>query len=194
MTKKIDEILHDLKNKMKPERFHHTLGVMYTAANLAYAHNCDPNKAILAGALHDCAKLESLGDYISKCNEIGIPVPEYAKKSPHLLHAQLGEYFAQTIYGVQDQEVLHAISVHTTGCPDMSLLDKIIYVADYIEPGRFPYEGIAKLRATAYKDLDMAIVLESKNVLEYIAERGFTTDPRTEETYNHYLELINRRE
>ena len=193
MNNQIEEILLDLKPKMKPERYHHTIGVMYTAANLAYAYDYDANKALLAGALHDCAKLVGVNDYIDECRHFHIPVPEYCFSSPHLLHADLGAYYAKNRYHVEDEEILHAILVHTTGCKNMSLLDKILYLADYIEPGRTPYSGIEKLRKAAYKDRDYAVFLEAANVLECLKERNFAQDPRTRETYEYYAEILNRR-
>lgn len=193
MNYTIDTILQDLKPQMKPERYNHTIGVIFTAANLAYAHHCDSQKAMLAAALHDCAKITSISDYISECKRLEIPIPEYTYESPHLLHAQIGAKYASTKYKVYDEEVIHAIHVHTTGCPNMTLLDKILYLADYIEPGRYPYHGIDKLRYKAYHDLDYAVYLEADNVLEYIKSKGFTQDPRTKETRDFYLDILNRR-
>lgn len=186
MTPQIDNILKELKPKMKPERYAHTIGVMFTAANLAYAHNADAKKAMLAGALHDCGKLIGIHDYITVCKEKNIPIRECAYKSPYLLHADLGAYFAQNDYHVEDEEVLHAILVHTTGCPNMSLLDKIIFLADYIEPLRHPFDGLDHLRKVAYEDLDHAVFLECENVISYIKSRGLTMDPITRETYEYY--------
>lgn len=186
MNEKISQILSVLNEKMKPERFEHTIGVMYTAANLSYAYGYDADKAMMAAALHDCAKRAGLNDYIKECKSHNIAIREAAYKSPHLLHADLGEYLARTEFGIEDQEILHAIRVHTTGCPNMNLLEKILYVSDYIEPGRTPFDGIEEIRKAAYEDLDYAVYLETKNVIEYISERGFTMDPLTLETYNFY--------
>lgn len=193
MKKEIQDILNTLKPKMKPDRFYHTIGVIYTAANLAYAYDYDADKAMLAAALHDCAKLIGANDYIEECKRLHIPIAEYSYDSPHLLHADLGAYYAKEEYGVTDEEVLHAILVHTTGCPNMGLLDKILYLADYIEPGRFPYKGIDELRKAAYTDIDYAVYLEAENVLEYLKEREFAQDPRTKETYKYYASILNRR-
>ncbi|MBE5906907.1 MAG: HD domain-containing protein [Lachnospiraceae bacterium] len=193
MTIEVEEILTSLKNKLKPERYHHTIGVMFTAANLAYAYGFDADKAILAGALHDCAKLAESIDYIDECKRAGIEVPTFCYDNPALLHADLGAVYAKEQYHIEDEEILHAIRVHTTGCSNMSMLDKILYLADYIEPGRYPYDGIEQLRHTAYKDLDYAVLLESENVLSYLKARGCVTDPRTQETYEYYKAVIESR-
>lgn len=189
MNEDITRILSELKEKMKPERYEHTIGVMYTAANLSYAYGYDEKKAMMAAALHDCAKQVALTDYVKECKRRSISIPETAYKSPHLLHAALGAYLAKYEFKIEDEEILHAISVHTTGCPNMSLLDKIIYVSDYIEPGRTPFDGLDRIRRAAYKNLDYAVFLECENVIEYISQRGFTMDPLTLETYNFYKNM-----
>lgn len=193
MNKQIEDILLSLRPIMKAERYHHTIGVMYTAANLCYAHGYDADKALLAGALHDCAKTSGAQDYIEECKRYGIRIPAFCYESPHLLHADLGAVYARELYHITDEEILHAIRVHTTGCPNMSMLDKILYLADYMEPGRFPYEGIDRLRKAAYEDIDYAVLLETENVLEYVKARGFTQDPRTQETHDYYLSILNNR-
>ncbi|MCR4955871.1 MAG: bis(5'-nucleosyl)-tetraphosphatase (symmetrical) YqeK [Lachnospiraceae bacterium] len=193
MNKEIQTILDDLQMKMKESRFRHTLGVMHTAASLAYCYEYDANKAMLAAALHDCAKITGLNDYVSECKKYHISFPKVCLKSPHLLHADLGAYFAKEVYHVNDQEILHAIKVHTTGCPNMNLLDKIIFIADYIEPGRPDFDGITAIRYNAFHNIDKAVLLETENVLNYIKKQGFAIDERTVETYNYYKKLIDRR-
>ena len=128
------EIQKDLKNKLKPARYEHTLGVSDTAQHLAKIHGYDCAKAALAGLLHDCAKYMADDKKIALCREYGVSISDAEYKNPSLLHAKCGAILAEHEYQIIDFDILHAIRVHTTGVPDMSLLDKIIFIADYIEP------------------------------------------------------------
>ena len=149
-----EEIKKDLKNLLSEKRFEHTLGVEYTSACLAMRYGADMEKARMAGLLHDCAKYLSADDKIAYSKRFGMPMSKYEKKNPELLHAKLGACFAHTKYGVTDPEILSAITWHTTGKPDMSLLDKIVYVADYLEPNRNQAPNLPEVRELAFRDLD----------------------------------------
>ena len=140
------EIQKDLKNKLKPARYEHTLGVSDTARHLAEIHGYDSVKAALAGLLHDCAKYMSDDKKIALCREYGISISDAEYKNPSLLHAKCGAILAEHEYQIIDFNILHAIRVHTTGVPDMSLLDKIIFIADYIEPNRDKAPHLKELR------------------------------------------------
>ncbi|MCD7709490.1 MAG: bis(5'-nucleosyl)-tetraphosphatase (symmetrical) YqeK, partial [Clostridiales bacterium] len=131
---KLLEMRKMLKKDLDRERYEHTKGVMYTAASLAMAHGYSIKKAMLAGLLHDCAKCLPTEEKVRLCKSHHIPVSKIEKESPGLLHAKAGMALAREKYHIKDSEILHAIAVHTTGAPDMSKLDKIIYIADYIEP------------------------------------------------------------
>ena len=132
--------LHEIKEKLKESlsksRYEHTLGVANTATCLAMRYEYDLEKAYLAGLLHDCAKATPDKDKLRECRENNIPITRQEELLPHLLHAKLGEFKAKNEYGIDDPEILNAIKFHTTGRVNMSLLEKIIFVADYIEPGR----------------------------------------------------------
>ena len=143
------EIEKQLKKELDKERFTHTMGVMYTAAALAMAHGADMDQALYAGLLHDCAKCIPNEEKLSLCEKYQISISDAERKSPSLLHAKLGAYFAKSIYGIEDEEILHAIKVHTTGEPGMNLLDKIIYIADYIEPNRDQAPNLTAIRKLA---------------------------------------------
>ena len=142
-----DEILYirrRLKKKMDEDRFEHTIGVAYTSVCLAMRYGEDLHKAELAGLLHDCAKCipneEKLAlcknIKLDKCKRNNIPITKAQEQSPSLLHAKLGAFIAADHYRIKDQDILNAIENHTTGRPAMSLLEKIVFVADYIEPRR----------------------------------------------------------
>ena len=117
-------------------RYEHTLGVSYTAMALAMRYGQDLDQAELAGLLHDCAKYFNDEEIIKKCRKHGIEVSEAELRAPAVLHAKYGAWLAKNRYGVSDPEILSAIRWHTTGRANMTTLDKIIYVADYIEPRR----------------------------------------------------------
>ena len=117
-------------------RYEHTLGVSYTCMALAMRYSANLDQAEMAGLLHDCAKRYDDATIICKCQEHGIELTEGELRAPAVIHAKLGAWMAEHKYGITDPEVLSAIACHTTGKPAMSLLDKILYVADYIEPRR----------------------------------------------------------
>ena len=160
----IQKIKENLKKKLSSKRYEHTIGVEYTSTCLAMRYGVDIEKARIAGLLHDCAKYLSSEDKISKCESYGIPVSDYERKNPELLHAKLGACFANEIYGVTDSEILSAIIWHTTGCPDMSLLDKIVFIADYIEANRDKAEDITIIDISEVSVLaDYFIIADGSN-------------------------------
>lgn len=180
------EIEKKLKKELDKERYTHTLGVMYTAAALAMAHHADVEKAMYAGLLHDCAKCIPNEKKIKLCKKYHIPMSAAEKHSPFLLHAKLGSYYAKKIYEVNDAEVLHAIQVHTTGEPDMNELDKIIYIADYIEPNRKKAPNLEEIRRMAFENLDKTMMQILSDTLEYLKEKEGELDPLTMKTYEFY--------
>lgn len=168
------------------KRFEHTLGVEYTAAALAMCHGCDVRDAQIAGLLHDCAKCLSDEKRLSICRKNHIPVTPLEKKNPFLLHAKAGAYLAHKKYGVKNQDILNAIRSHTTGREDMSILEKIVFVADYIEPGRMHAPNLAEVRKLAFLDLDAALVKILEDTLDYLKASGSDIDPMTEQTWRYY--------
>lgn len=180
------EIEKSLKKELDKERFRHTLGVMYTAAALAMAHGGNMDKALLAGLLHDCAKCMPNDKKLQLCIKYNIQVSKTEQKSPFLLHAKLGAYFAKEKYGVDDPEILHAIKVHTTGVPRMNLLDKILYVADYMEPNRDKAPNLDKVRNLAFQNLDGTMLVILEDSLSYLKESPNEIDPLTAKTYEYF--------
>ena len=168
----MDEIKKSLKKELDKSRYEHTLGVMYTAGALAMAHGADLNQAMLAGLLHDCAKCIPNDEKFTLCKKYRIELTQAEKDNPALIHAKLGAFLARKKYHVTDEEVLHAILVHTTGEPGMNLLDKIIYIADYIEPGRDKAENLSIVRPLSFKDLDAALCKILGDTLEYLKSTG----------------------
>ncbi|SEQ42764.1 putative HD superfamily hydrolase of NAD metabolism [Lachnospiraceae bacterium NE2001] len=186
------EIVKKLETKLNPKRFVHTIGVEYTAANLAFVHGADVEKARLAGLLHDCAKYIPTDEKLKRAKKYGIKPSKFEKANPDLIHGKLGAYMAKDKYGVDDPEILSAITYHTTGHPDMSLLDKIIFVADYIEPNRKLIRDLPEIRREAYLDLDKCIVHILKNTLEYLKTTDAAIDELTQETYDFYVKKLTK--
>ena len=132
----LKDIKKKVKKSMDKQRYDHTKGVMYTAGCLAMANEYPIDKAMLAGLLHDCAKCIPNNEKIDICRKHDILVSQVELDNPGLLHAKAGMVLAEEEYQITDPDILHSIKVHTTGEPGMNMLDKIIFVADYIEPGR----------------------------------------------------------
>ncbi len=175
-----------LEKKLEAKRFEHTRGVEYTAAALAMAHGESVEKALLAGLLHDCAKCYSDDDKLELCEKYGLPVNDTERKNPGLLHAKLGAYLAEHEYEISDKDVLNAICFHTTGRPDMSILEKIVFVADYIEPNRKPLPNMDAIRKIAFSDIDSAVRKILSDTLLYLGEGTKAVDPMTKKTYEFY--------
>jgi len=180
------EIKKKLKKALDKERYEHTKGVMYTAASLAMAYGYSIENAMIAGLLHDCAKCIPNNEKIALCEKHHIIVTTAEEANPSLLHAKLGALLAEIEYDIINPEILHAIKVHTTGEPDMSLLDKIIFIADYIEPGRDKAPNLDKVREIAFKDLNVCMAQILRDTLIYLKKGHGNIDPTTELTYEFY--------
>lgn len=188
-TNELSKLRREIAKVQDGKRFEHTLSVAYTAANLAACHGGDIEKALVAGMLHDCAK--GLPDHklLEHCEKHHIPVSKEERRKPSLLHAKVGSYLAHKKYRVSDTDILNAICYHTTGRPEMSLLEKIIFVADYMEPGRRQAPRLEQIRRTSYADLDQAVLMILEDTLAYLQESSSVIDQTTRETYNYYLKI-----
>lgn len=174
---KRDKMEYKLKKELDRQRFEHTLGVEQTARQMARVFGENEEKAALAGLLHDCAKCMPLSQMIKAARHADVdPV---MKESKALMHAVAGRCVAQEVYGVQDEDVLGAIRWHTTGHAGMTRLEKIIYLADVIEPNRKSYPGLEDLRALCMQDLDGAMHTALRQSLEHVREQGKTLHPDT---------------
>lgn len=188
MNERLNKIKKILKKELDKDRYEHTLGVMYTSACLAMANGYDMEKAQLAGLLHDCAKCIPNEKKLKICVKNNIPVTQVEKDNPFLLHAKVGAFLARVLYEVEDEEILHAISVHTTGAPAMNTLDKIVFIADYIEPKRDKAANLKEIRKTAFEDLDEALKMILCDTIHYLngSKNDKNIDPMTLETYHYY--------
>ena len=189
MDAHIAKLRKKLKTKLSASRYEHSLSVSFTCVCLAMRYEYPLDKAELAGLMHDCAKCVPNREKLKLCKKHKIHVSLSEERNPFLLHAKLGAYFAKKRYGVKDKEVLHAIQVHTTGEPEMNLLDKILYIADYIEPNRDKAPDLAEVRRLAFEDLDKAMMKILSDTLDYLNERGGELDPMTMKTYKYFKRL-----
>ena len=144
-------------------------------------------KALVAGLLHDCAKCIPNDKKLKLCRKNGIEVTPFEEKAPFLLHAKLGAWMAEHEYHVSDPAILSAIACHTTGKPDMSLLDKIVFIADYIEPGRNKAPGLPEIRRLSFTDIDQALIRILSDTLDYLASSNDPIDPATQNVLDYYL-------
>lgn len=186
MNHKITKIRRKMMTELDKDRYEHTLGVMYTAASLAMRYDEDIEKALIAGLLHDCAKCLSGDTKIKLCKKYHLRISDVEKDNPSLLHAKLGAFLAAKKYRIKDKDIINAIASHTTGCPHMSLLDKIIYIADYIEPGRKELPNMPEVRKLAFTDIDACLYRILEDSLEYLYSKKIPIDPMTEKTYLYY--------
>lgn len=175
-----------LRKYLDRDRFEHSEGVMYTAAALAMRYGEDLEKAQIAGILHDCAKCMQDGKKLKICEKNHIEITEAEKMSPFLLHAKVGAYIAKEKYDIEDTEILDAIACHTTGKPAMTLLEKIIYISDYIEPMRNKASNLEEVRKMAFVDLDEALFKILSDTLVYLEKSSKKMDPMTMQTYEYY--------
>ena len=179
-----------LKKELTNERYRHTQGVMYTAAALAMRYLYPVSEAMAAGLLHDCAKCVSDEKKLSICKKNDLTVSEIERRHPQLLHAKVGAHLARKEYGITDQAVLHAIEVHTTGCAEMSLLDQIIFVSDYIEPGRAKAPRLADIRQEAFMDLNRCCAMILQDTMEYLSGSEKAMDQTTAEAFDYYRQYL----
>ena len=189
----ITRLDEEMKKELKPSRYVHTLGVANMAYSLAIRWGYPAVNAMVAGMLHDCAKCISDEKRINVCEKNHIHISDIEYKYPHLLHGKVGAYYCKDKYDIFDEQIAHSIEVHTTGCPNMNLLDKIIFVADYIEPGRDKQPRLDVIRYTAFDDLDLCVYLILEDSVNYLNSNPDMVDQTTIDTYEYYKHLMEER-
>lgn len=189
----LESALTKLKEKLSESRFKHSLGVMTTAEKLAKRFGADIVKSKLAGLVHDCAKEIHPREQLKLAENFGILLDEIERQETVLIHGPLGAFIAKKDFKIKDEEILRAIKIHTTGDKNMTLLDKIIFIADYIEPSRnFP--GVDILRKQAHEDLDKAIVTAIDSTISHVMDKGSLLHPKTVNARNFILTQRRRGE
>jgi predicted HD superfamily hydrolase involved in NAD metabolism len=180
------EALEIVKTALTEHRYQHTLGVMETAVTLAITFGADAKKAELAAIFHDYAKFRPKDEMKLIITQQHMD-PLLLEHESELWHAPVGAYLVEMEVGIKDTEILQAIKSHTSGRVGMTLLEKIIFLADYIEPGRnFP--GVEEVREIAKKDLNQAVIQTLVNTMQFLMKRKFKVFPETLHTYNWLVE------
>lgn len=169
-------------------RYAHVLRVARTAEALAHKHGANPQCARIAGLLHDLARLYPGERLLRECEERGMPIGEFERANPIVLHAPLGAELAHDWFGVDDEAILSAIRKHTLAAATMTPLDEILYLADGLEPGR-DYAGRADMLALAFDDLAAAMAAHLSESLNYQRERNLTPAPQTLAALEHYAPM-----
>lgn len=183
-----EEIKAELYTILKEKRFLHTMGVVETAVALAKHYAVDEEKARYAALLHDCAKNLPDEELKRLCKKYKIKLDHVSKREPQLLHAYVGAEVAKRTYGITDGEILDAIFYHTTGKKDMSMLCKIIFIADMTEPGRSGIPNIDEIRKVMYEDLDKAIIMGFDSTISFVMKKGSLMHLDTLKARNYLIE------
>ncbi|MDI3534208.1 MAG: hypothetical protein PWQ82_573 [Thermosediminibacterales bacterium] len=173
-----NRILKILKNIINDKLLKHSIGVEKTAIKLAKVYKAETEKAAVAGLLHDCAKGFTDEQLLKKAVDFDILLDSVSKQQPQLIHGPVGAQMAKHIFGVDDIEIIRAIEIHTTGDQNMSVLDKIVYLADYVEPDR-DFPGVDALRKLAFENLDKACLFAFNNTLKYVIDNNWLIHPKT---------------
>lgn len=177
-----EKMLQIVKKQLTEQRYQHTLGVVQTAVQLAERYGADQKKAEAAAIFHDYAKfrkVEEMAEIIRMSSDIPKDLLEYDKE---LWHAPVGAYLIQHEVGITDEEVLDAIRFHTTGRVGMSRLEKVVCLADYIEPGRH-FLGVEDVRKTAEQDLNQALAQSLYNTILFLEKKKQKVYPLTKAAY-----------
>lgn len=186
----LNEIDQYLKKNLKESRYEHTLGVVEVAKKLAKINGENENKAEIAALVHDCAKNISIDESLEILKKENIKIDHICEKSPQLLHGEVGAIIAENIFHINDRDILEAVKYHTTGKPSMTTLEKIIYIADYIEPCR-DFPGIKELREITYNNLDKGVLRGLDNTIKFVIECNQLIHPLTIDARNYLLLEIN---
>lgn len=182
----IEKIKLDLKSKLSESRYNHSLRVADYCEKLAKIYGEDEKKSYVAGLVHDCAK--GLEDFYLK-NIVNSDILKNSERDFYLLHSIIGKEVAKDIYRINDKNILNAIEYHTTARPNMSLIEKIVFISDKIEPNR-DYENVENLRKLADKDIDLAIIEFLEDSFEFRKSRK---EVAHELSYEAYYYLKNER-
>jgi len=189
----MENIIKSLAAKLTSKRLRHSLGVSETARVLAERFGAQPEKARLAGLIHDCARELSNNNLLQMAKSFGIVISDVEMANPSLLHAPVGAHLAKAEFGIMDEQVLQAVKLHTTGGPAMTILDKVVFLADYIEPNR-SFPGVDQIRNLAQTDLDQAVLAAYDQTLRFVIAQGGLIHTASVEGRNFMLLNSNKNE
>ena len=181
-------IFEYLSRNLSPKRFEHSYNVSEFAVKLASLHGENILKARIAALLHDCAKNMSGGELVKLCARAKIKIryfEEIKKNAPHLLHSHVSAYIARKHFNIKDKNILAAIENHTLGRPDMSVLEKIIFVADFASIDR-KHKHVSKIRKLAMTNPEEAFIYALADGIKYVVDKGLWLCRQTVDTWNYY--------
>jgi len=167
-----------MKEMLDKELYRHSIGVAEAAKSLAEIHGADTRKAYLAGLVHDYGKRYSRQELLRKASVLGLPLDRITRQEKRLLHAPVGAALIKTELKICDKSILNAVAFHTTGRSAMTLLDNIIYLADYVEAGR-DFDGVDLIRETACRDIDQALLAVVNQTIQSVLARDLMLHPRS---------------
>lgn len=189
--KYFNEIEDFLKKNLKQSRFRHTLGVANAAACLAMRYKEDVDKAYIAGLFHDCAKCFDDSKTIKLCKKYNVELNEFEKENLFIVHGKLGAAIAAKEFAIDDEELLNGIRFHTTGRPEMTLFEKIIYLADFIEINRDSASDLIPVRNLVFVNIDAALFRVLSDMIPYLKSKGTPIDDMTRQTYEFYDKILD---
>lgn len=184
------QVLEKISGAMSEQRFRHVLGVEAAALELAQQYGCDERKASLAALLHDYAKEVADQVFLDLIDQYQLG-EELKAWGNNVWHGMVGAYKIRQDFGLEDQDILQAIQRHTVGAKQMTLLDKVLYVADYIEPNR-DFPGVEEARQLSKLSLDKAVAFATARTIAHLAQKRIPIYPQTIETYNAYIGYLNQ--
>lgn len=187
-----NKLIEAVKAQMPTRRWEHTLGVMETSVMLARQYGCDPDKAYIAAILHDVCKYWPVKEQESVLRDKGLST-DWLDYDKELWHAPAGAIVAKRDYGIDDEEVLNAIRYHTSGRVGMSLLEKVVCLADYIEPAR-DFPGVNNIREIAEHSVEKALVAGFDGTIRFLLDKGRKIYPLTVLTRNSLIEEIGHQD
>jgi len=179
-------IIKKLKSLLGPSRFKHSLRVREKVLHLSKFHRVNLKKASIAGLLHDVSRYMDRRGLLQLAEKIRMKIDPISRFEPKLLHAHLSAHIAKHTFDVRDPQILKAISSHTLGRKNMTMLEKIVYVADHVEEGR-SHAGVDNARKLAETNIDQAVVAISSSMIKYLLGNDLPVHPTTLEVRNYYL-------
>lgn len=179
-------LVKEVQDRLSPERFQHSMRVVETALEMKEAEELERDSVYLSALLHDYAKDLPKFELLQIARENALLTCRAEEAQPDLLHGPVGAWLCQHHLGISDREILNAIRYHTTGCIAMSPLEKLIYLADLIEPGR-TYKGVDTLREKYKESIDEGLLFAFDSTIEYVLERRFLIHPLTVDARNWLL-------
>lgn len=178
-----------LKEELSERRYKHSLNVSHESMKLAVRYGVDVDKAEIAGLIHDCTKEMSVEAQMCYLNKYSIELDIIFNNIKELLHGQSGCLIAREVFEINDEEILSGIKYHITGKENMSLLEKIIYLADYIEPQR-NFKEVVELRKLAYKNIDLAMIKALNMSIKHMVSKNKIIHPDTVLARNYIIQRL----